>query len=72
MIGPQVDGQHVFLSVTGLWGRSWAALGASVGGPGPLFGALWVVLGRSQGRCGWCWAVLGASVDGFEPLSGPL
>ena len=52
--------------------RSWAALGASVGGPVPLLGPLWVVLGRSRGLCGRSWAALGASVGGPGLLSGPL
>ena len=57
MVGLQVDGPlGVVLSGSkGLCGWSWAAPMASVGGPGPLSGPLWVVLGRSQGL----WAVLG-------------
>ena len=42
----------------GLLGWSWAAPRASVGGPGPLSGLMWVVLDRSQGLCGRSWAVL--------------
>ena len=45
----------------GLCGRSWAALGASVGGPGSLSGRMWAVLGRSWG-----------SVRGPGPLLGPM
>ena len=65
------DGWSVFKS-TGLLGWSWAALRASEGGPGPLPGPPWAVLGRSQGVCGWSWAALRASVGGPGPLSGPL
>ena len=32
--------------------RSWAALGAYVGGLGPLLGPMLAVLGRSWGLCG--------------------
>ena len=32
--------------------RSWAALGAYVGDPGPLLGLILAVLGRSWGLCG--------------------
>ena len=42
-------------------GESWAALGAGVGGLGPL-----------SGLCGRSWAALGASVVGLGLLSGPL
>ena len=44
-----------------LCGRSWAALGACVGG-----------LGRSRGLCWRSCAALGAYVGGLGPLLGPL
>ena len=37
----------------GLCWRSWAALGAYVGGLGPLLGPTLAVLGRSWGLCWW-------------------
>ena len=53
-------------------GQSWATLGPSGGGLGPLLG-LWTVLGRSldllavlgrsRGLCERSWAALGASLD---------
>ena len=46
----------VLVGSKGLCGQSWAALRASVGGPGPLSEPLWAVLGR-----------LGAFVDGAGP-----
>ena len=48
-----------------VWGRSWslwAALGAYVGGLGPLLGPMLAVLGRSWGPCWRSWAVLGRNV----------
>ena len=58
MVGLQVDGPLgvVLGSSQGLCGRSWAALSTYVGGPGPLSGPLWAVLGR-----------LGAFVGGPGP-----
>ena len=58
MVGLQVDGPLgvVLGSSQGLCGGSWAALRAYVGGPGPLSGPLWAVLGR-----------LGAFVGGPGP-----
>ena len=70
----------------GLCGRSWAALRASVGGPGPLSGPLWAVLGRlgafgggpgpswvrSSVLCWRSWAALGAYVRGLGPHVGGL
>ena len=51
---------------------SWAALGAYVGGLGPLLGLMLAVLGRSWGLCwrswGLCcrsWAALGVYVGGL-------
>ena len=64
----------------GLCWRSGAALGAVVGGPGPLLGPLLAVLGRSwayvpgprpQGLCWRSWAVLGRTSElksGFDRL----
>ena len=49
------------MKLTGLRGRSWAALGASVGG-----------LGRSWGLCCRSWAALGAYVRDLGSLLGPL
>ena len=48
MVGLQVDGPLgvVLGRSKGLCGWSWAAPRASVGGPGPLSGPLWAVLGR--------------------------
>ena len=43
----------------GLCVRSWAALGAFVGGPGPLLWPLLAVLGRSWGSAGGLWPLLG-------------
>ena len=50
-----------------LCGRSWAALGACVGGLGrsggglgPLLGTMLAVLDRSWGLCWRSWAALGA------------
>ena len=51
-------------SVRGPCGRSWVAPGASVGGPGPLMGPQWAVLGCSWGLSGRSWAAPGASVGG--------
>ena len=57
--------------------RSWAALGAAVCGPEPLFDPMLAVLGRSWGVRGRSWAALGAyvrdlgaSVGGLGPLLG--
>ena len=66
----------------GLCGRSWAALRASVGGPGPLSGPLWAILGRLgifvdgpglSWVCSWvlCWRS-GAYVRGLGPQVGGL
>ena len=78
MVGLQVDGPLgvVLGSSQGLGGRSWAALRAYVGGPGPLSGPLWAVLGRlgafvggprlswvrSWVPCWRSWAALGVNV----------
>ena len=43
----------------GLCWRSWAALGAYVGGLGPLLGPMLAVLGRSWSLCWRSWGVLG-------------
>ena len=49
----------------GLCWRSWAALGAYVGGLGPLLGPMLAVLGCSQGLCWWSGAALRAYVGGL-------
>ena len=61
----------------GLCGWSWAALRASVGGPGLLpgpvggpgllSGSLWALLGRSRGLCGWPWVALVACGSWVAP-----
>ena len=56
----------------GLSGRSSAAHGTSVGGPGPLMGPLWAVLGCLWGLCGRSWAALGPYVGGPGLPLGPL
>ena len=48
------------------------ALGAYVGGLGPLLGPMLAVLDRFWGLCCWSWAALGASVRGLRPLLSPL
>ena len=58
-------------SSRGLCWRSWAALGAYVGGLGPLLGPMLVVLGRSWGLCWRSWAALRAYVGGLGSGSGP-
>ena len=81
MVGLQVDGPLgvVLGSSQGLCGQSWAALRAYVGGPGPVSGPLWEVLGRlgafvggpgaswvrSWVLCWRSWAALGAYVGGL-------
>ena len=77
MVGLQVDGPLgvVLGSSQGLCGRSWAALRAYVGGPGPLSGPLWAVLGRLGafvGDPGPSWAALGVYVGGLGPHVGGL
>ena len=52
--------------------RSWAALGAYVGGLGRLLRPMWAVLGLSWGLCWRSWAVPGAYVGGLGPLLGPM
>ena len=64
MVGRELD-------LTGLCGRSRAALGAYVGGLGPVLGPPEVVLGRSWGLCWRSWAGPGASGGGLGPESGP-
>ena len=56
----------------GLCERPWAALTASVGGPGLLLRPQRAVLGCSWGLSGRPWAALGASVGGPGLLLGPL
>ena len=51
--------------------RSWVALGAYVGGLGPLLGPMLAVLGRSWALCCGSRATLGAHVGGLGPLLGP-
>ena len=88
MVGLQVDGPLgvVLGSSQGLCGRSWAALRAYVGGPGPLSGPLLAVLGRlgafvggpgpswvrSWLLCWRSWAALGVYVGGLGPHVGGL
>ena len=55
----------------GLCWRSWAALGAYVGGLGALLGPMLAVLGRSWDLCWRSWAALGAYVGGLGSGSGP-
>ena len=52
--------------------RSWATLGAYVGGLGPLLDPMLAVLGRSWGLCWRSWAALGAYVGGLGLLLGPM
>ena len=61
MVGCEVEGPLWVVSgrSRGLCGWSWVALGASVGGLGPILGHLWAILGRSWGLCGRAWAALG-------------
>ena len=54
----------------GLCGRSWAALGAYVGGLGRLLGLMLATLGRCWGLCWRFWAALGAFVGGLGSSSG--
>ena len=63
MVGREVDGPlcAVLRRSWGLCGRSWVALGAYVGGLGPLLGPMLAVLGRS-----W------PSAGGLGPLLGPM
>ena len=66
----------------GLFGQSWAALGAYVdglGGSRGLYGRSWTllepmrpVLAGSRGLCDWSWVALRASVGGPEHRLGPL
>ena len=88
MVGLQVDGPLgvVLGSSQGLCGRSWTALRAYVGGPVPLSGPLWAVLGRlgafvggprlswvrSWVACWRSWAALGVNVGGLGPHVGGL
>ena len=62
-----------------LCGWFLSALGASVGGPGSLSGAMWAVLGRSWGDlglllglCGRSWVAPGIYVGGLGPLLEPM
>ena len=63
MIGRQVDGPLR---------RSWVALGASVGGLGPLSGPMLTDLACSRGQCWRPWGALGAYVGGLGLLLGPV
>ena len=52
------------------WGfcvRSWAALGAYVGGLGAVLGPMLAILSCSWGLCVGSWAALGANVRGPRP-----
>ena len=76
MVGLQVDGSLgvVLGGSKSLCGWSWAAPRASVGGPWPLSGRLWVVLGRSQGLCvvlGRSQGLCGRSWAAIRPEGGP-
>ena len=51
--------------------RSWAALGAYVGGLGPLLEPMLAVLGRSWGLCWRSEAALGIYVGGPRGPEGP-
>ena len=53
----------------GLCGRSWAALGAYVAGPGLLLEPQRAVLGCSWNLLGLSWHALKASVGGLGPSS---
>ena len=77
MVGLQVEGRlGVVLGCSkGVCGWSWAAPWASVDGPRPLLGPLWVVwaaLKASVGGPGRSWGVLGAYVGGLGPLLEPM
>ena len=88
MVGLEVDGPlGVVLDCSkGLCGWSWAAPRASVGGPEPLAGPLWVVsaalkasVGGPGPFSGRLWAVRGrlgsalrCYVGGLGPLLGPM
>ena len=48
------------------------ALGAYVGGLGPLLGPMLAVLGRSWVLCWLSWAALKAHVGGLGSRSGPM
>ena len=66
MIDREVDRQHVFLSIFLLLFRLMVgseALGAYVGGLGPLLGLCWL----SWGLCWRSWAALGTYVGGLGP-----
>ena len=65
-----IDGRS--RSSRGLCWRSWTALGAYVGGLGPLLGPMLAVLGRSWGLCWRPWAALKAYVGGLGSRSRPM
>ena len=74
MVDREVD-WPVWVVLGRSWGlcvRSWAALGAYVGGLGPLLEPMLAVLGRSWRLCWRSWAALGAYVGGPGPLLGPM
>ena len=71
----------------GLCSRSWAVLGAYVGGLGPLLGPIWGENAKNMATLKMClflererdlrpgersWAALGAYVGGLGPLLGPM
>ena len=73
MVGLQGDGPLgvVLGGSQGLCGRSWAALRAFVGGPGPLSGPQWAVLGRLGaffGVLGRLGSAFGCYVGGLGPM----
>ena len=63
---------EVFVRSRGLCERPWAALTASVGGPGLLLRPQRAVLGCSWGLSGRSWAALGTSVGSLGSSSVPL
>ena len=60
------------VKLTGLCGRSVAALSAYVDGLGSLLGPMLAVLGRPGASVGGPWVAPGAYVGGLEPLLEPM
>ena len=65
------SGATIEASIGGL-GCTWVALGAYVGGLGPLLEPMLAVLGRSWDLSWRSWAALWASVGGLGPSVGGL